>query len=392
MTLTLFAGFALVCAAIPALMFLTNLNQFKPLSETEPTALAAGLDESTTSNDEPETCACGSRVSLLIPARNEADGITAALESALASVGVELEIIVLDDNSEDQTAAIVQAIASRDKRVSLNRSKPLPPDWNGKQHACFQLAQAAAFDRLLFIDADVRLTPDAVRRLLDHQDQTKAALLSAFPHQVTGTWSEKWLIPLMHYILLGFLPIARMRRSQNPAYAAGCGQLFLTRKLNYERVGTHAAIRASRHDGLALPRAYRIAGLSTDIVDGTSIAECRMYTSAPEVTRGLLKNAIEGIANPKRIVPFTIILIGGSVLPLATAIMSVPRADTTALGMSLLAIAFSHLPRAIAAIQFRQSWQGVIFHSLAITIFIALQWQALLNHLTGRRIPWRGRG
>ena len=211
--------------------------------------------------------------------------------------------------------SIVRQIASEDDRVRCLPSLELPPGWNGKQHACMQLSKAATFDRMAFVDADVRLAPNGLRKLVLYLDRSGAALLSAFPHQVTGTLLEKWLIPMMHYILLCFLPLSRMRSSNHPAYAAGCGQIFVTRRDAYIKAGTHAAIRASRHDGLKLPRAYREKGLMTDVIDGSDLAECRMYSSADQVIRGLLKNADEGIANAKLIVPFSLMLIGGSVMP-----------------------------------------------------------------------------
>ncbi len=358
-------------------MFLRNRKLFMP-----PDALRSGANE---------VQAPARSVSLLIPARNEASGISVTVLAALACEGVELEVLVLDDNSDDDTRAIVESIAVLDSRVRLLPGPSLPNGWNGKQHACYLLASAARFSRLVFMDADVHLKPDALARLIDHQDRTGVPLLSAFPHQVTNTWLEKWLIPLMHFILLGFLPMARMRRRVAPAYAAGCGQLFVTNRLDYEKAGTHAAIRASRHDGLKLPRAYRMAGLMTDVVDGTPIAECRMYSSAPEVVRGLLKNAYEGIGNPKLIVPFSIILLGGTILPIGTAAVAFALDGSVAFWASSLAMLVSHMPRGIAAKQFRQSWLGVLFHIPAIVVFIAIQWQALASHVVGRKSKWRGR-
>lgn len=241
------------------------------------------------------------------------------------------------------------------------------------------------------MDADVRLQPQAVSRLVAHQDTTGVALLSAFPHQETGTLLEKLIIPMMHFILLGFLPLARMRASTQPAYAAGCGQLFLTRRDSYREAGTHAAIGESRHDGLKLPRVYRAAGMTTDVVDGTSIAECRMYHSAEEVIRGVLKNANEGIANPRLILPFSLSLLGGSVLPVVALVCSVITQNPPAIALSIVGVLIGHLPRAIAAVRFRQSSMGVVCHSLATSIFVALQWVALSNQLLGRQIAWRGR-
>ena len=96
-----------------------------------------------------------------------------------------------------------------------------------------------------------------------------------------------------------------MRRSRHPAYGAGCGQLFLARREAYETAGGHAAIRATLHDGVKLPRAFRAAGLRTDLFDATDVASCRMYRNAGEVWRGLAKNATEGLAAPGKIVPAT---------------------------------------------------------------------------------------
>ena len=106
------------------------------------------------------------RVSALIPARDEERGISGSIRSILASEGVDLEIIVLDDHSTDATASIVWQHANEDERVRCLSSAQLPPGWNGKQHACMQLAKAATFDRLVFLDADVRLKPDSLRKML----------------------------------------------------------------------------------------------------------------------------------------------------------------------------------------------------------------------------------
>ncbi|MEO1529771.1 MAG: glycosyltransferase, partial [Planctomycetota bacterium] len=261
---------SLVLAVFPTAMFLANLSLFR---------FAGSRDK----NNGSET------VSVLIPARDEASGIEACVRSCMASSDVELEVVVLDDQSQDDTAAIVTSIAQEDARVRLISGVPLPSGWNGKQHACKQLADAATHEVFVFLDADVRLKPDALARLLSRRRESNVDLLSAFPLQETGTWLEAWLIPMMHYILLGFLPFARMRERRDPSLAAGCGQLFLTTRESYAAAGTHEAIRSSRHDGIKLPRAYRSAGLMTDVVDGSELARCRMYRNTSEVIRGLLK-------------------------------------------------------------------------------------------------------
>jgi cellulose synthase/poly-beta-1,6-N-acetylglucosamine synthase-like glycosyltransferase len=105
----------------------------------------------------------GTAVSILIPARDEAKTVAETVRSALESIAVEVEVLVLDDNSTDDTAGIVSRLADRDARVRLLRAPPLPPGWAGKQRACHLLSERARFETLMFIDADLLLAPKPPR-------------------------------------------------------------------------------------------------------------------------------------------------------------------------------------------------------------------------------------
>lgn len=392
---TVIAGGVCMLALLPALMVFRNRQLFLP-----PTADTEGANEAEIGKSSIASLPSVSErpgVSVLIPARNEEQSLGACLQAVLKSEFVNLEVLVWDDGSTDQTAAIVEEFAKADPRVKLFHGVGLPAGWNGKQHACWQLSQVAHQPLLLFIDADVRLTPDAIWRLVAEKRESQAALLSAFPYQETVSLWEQLLIPLMHFVLLGYLPIERMRLSSDPAYAAGCGQLFLTAREEYLQAGTHAAIRQSRHDGVKLPRAYRSAGLKTDICDGSTIARCRMYHNGRQVRAGLLKNAVEGIAQPKLIGPFTVLLIGGSVMPFLMATWGATLQWTGwslsiwGWGFVVLGILLAWYPRWQCAIQFKQSLLGAVLHPLGVFLFVILQWIALWNYLRGRKVAWRGR-
>jgi len=368
------AGFLL--ALLPAALTLANLRAFRPAPRPAPGGV------------EP-------RVSVLVPARDEEAAIARLCRDVLASTGVDLELVVLDDDSRDATAEIVERVAAADPRVRLVRGGPLPPGWCGKQHACSQLAAAATHDTWVFLDVDVTTAPDAIARAVAFLDASKAALGSGFPRQATSCVLDRLLLPLIHFILLGYLPLARSRREHAPGMAAGCGQLFVTRRDAYARAGGHAAIRASLHDGVKLPRAYRRAGLATDVFDATDVASCRMYTRNADVWRGLSKNATEGIGSPATIVPFTVLLAGAAILPVVLAAWGLATGwsgwPAWAPAVAVAAVALVYVPRIAGVVRFGQDAASALVHPLAVAVFLAIQWTALARRALGLKTSWRGR-
>ncbi len=332
------------------------------------------------------------QISILIPARNEEGGIEAAIRSALATENAEVEVVVLDDHSEDNTPAIVSRVALLDSRVRLENAPELPSGWCGKQHACHVLSQRARYEYLLFQDADVRLKKDCAPRLVAFMEASKAELVSGIPWQETGTWSEKMLIPLIHFMLLCFLPIKRMRLFSSPVLAAGCGQLFLAKKYSYEAMGGHTAIKQSLHDGITLPRAYRNNGMMTDLCDVTELAECRMYRGFGQVWFGLAKNATEGMAKPFLLTLFTIFLLVGQVIPFGILGFVCYFESSWGLRLgSVLSVCFAYRARFIAKVAFRQSLFGALMHPFGILMLIAIQWYALIRQGIGKPSGWKGR-
>ncbi len=361
---------ALICAAVPLLLFFRNLAIYTP----PPMASEVGP------------------VSVLIPARNEEHSIASCVRAALASEQVDLEVLVLDDHSTDRTAKIVRQIALSDQRVRLFSGSPLPTDWCGKQFACSMLAEFARQPVLCFLDADVQLVPSGLARMIAGMRGGGCKLSSGFPRQITCSPMEQLLLPIIHFLLLGFLPLDQMRRSLRPSLGAGCGQIFVAERDAYHQAGGHAAIRNSRHDGITLPRAFRRAGFKTDLYDATHVACCRMYRNAHEVFLGLLKNATEGMAARRCIVPWSFFLFFGQVFPLFAFFYLLDRTKSQALWLvSAAALLSSFLPRFVAAFRFKQPLLATLFHPIAILLLLGIQWLAFMR-LTFR-IPetWKGR-
>ncbi|HTJ29552.1 MAG TPA: glycosyltransferase family 2 protein [Acidobacteriaceae bacterium] len=364
----------ILCAAIPALLFFfSNLWLF---ARPGPLWNKRSLP----------------KLSVLIPARNESASIMDAVTSVLTSRGVSLELIVLDDGSTDDTADKVRLLAELDPRVRLETAPPLPDEWNGKQHACWVLASLAENDYLCFLDADVRLGEEALYRMLGELNQDEQlALASGFPCQQTKSFLEWLLLPLIHFVLLGFLPLVGEQRSASAAFAAGCGQFVMVRRDAYFASGGHQAIHSTMHDGLLLPRLFRHHGFRTRLYDLSRDAVCRMYQNAGEVWSGLRKNATEGMASPRRLPLFTLLLFCGQVLPLPLLLWVLAAKETVLAAIALAALFLGYAIRIVSAIHYRQSWRGVALHPLGVLVLLAVQWSALVRKLQRRPAVWKQR-
>jgi len=370
----------LAVAAIPALLFAANVFLFRrPGRDWNKRILPP--------------------VSVLIPARNEEASIGAAIEAVLTSRGVDLELIVLDDGSTDATAEIVRGYAEKDIRVRLEPAPSLPEDWNGKQHACWALAELAGRDVFCFLDADVRLGPEAIYRMLSElnwvsgarDSEPELSLVSGFPAQETGTFLERLLLPLIHFVLLGYLPLAGERWSRRSGFAAGCGQFMMVRREAYFVTGGHSAIPMTMHDGLLLPQLFRRYRFRTAVFDLSRDAVCRMYQGTGAVWNGLAKNATEGMASASRLPVFTVLLVVGEVLPFPMLVWTAALQYLMPFRIALLALLLGYGIRVFSAWRYRQSWLSAALHPLGVLVLLVLQWYAFLRKVFGFPATWKER-
>ena len=234
------------------------------------------------------------KVSVLIPARNEAAVIGRTVRSLLVQNYQNFEIIVLDDQSTDDTAEIVRRLARQSPRLRLIKGQPLPAGWLGKNWACHQLAGAAAGEWLLFSDADVTWTPDALASLVAEMNQTQADLLTIWPTQRTESWGERLTVPLMALVVLGYLPLPLVHHTPWAAFAAANGQCLAFRRRAYELVGGHKAVYDEVLEDVILARRLKAKGLRLRMADGADRVNCRMYPDWPAVRDGYAKNILAG--------------------------------------------------------------------------------------------------
>ena len=231
-------------------------------------------------------------VSVLIPARNEEQNIEQVLGDVLNAQPRELvrEILVYDDQSTDQTAIKVEALARRDSRIRLIRGDGLPAGWKGKNHACHQLGLSASGEWFLFIDADVRMERNAISLAVEEAKRRRVVLLSVFPYQVMRSWGEWLVVPVMNWILLTLLPLILVRTCRWTSFSGANGQFMLFRGSVYRRYRWHEQVRNDAVEDIRISRLIKKNRLKTMTLIGRGGISCRMYPDYPEAIKGFTKN------------------------------------------------------------------------------------------------------
>jgi glycosyltransferase involved in cell wall biosynthesis len=233
-----------------------------------------------------------SRVSIVIPARNEERYIGKTLDAALAQDYSDLEVIVVDDGSTDATATEIATRASDPRLVSLS-SRPLEPGWLGKPNALATGARRATGKWILFMDADVILHPKTLRDAVVACERHGWDHLALLPHfEREGFW-EELLMPVIPVVAFIFVPsfLSFVRRAR---LAAGGGAFGLVRREAYESIGGHDAIRNSVVDDIRLAMELKSAGFVSNARMGLHRLSLRMYHGFDEIVEGFTKNVHTG--------------------------------------------------------------------------------------------------
>ncbi|MGH7598348.1 MAG: glycosyltransferase, partial [bacterium] len=326
------------------------------------------------------------RVSVLVPARNEENNIGACLDGLIQQDYSALEILVLNDDSTDKTAEIVQVFAVQDLRVKLFEGEPLPAGWLGKNWACHQLGEKATGEILIFTDADTRIAPQAVTHTVSWMQQLRLGMLSAFCHQLTETLPEKLAVPVVNMLVYSYLPLWLTYYSKSASLAAANGQWLAFTREGYRKIGGHRSVRDQVVEDVELSRLAKCSGEKILAVSAKDEVFSRMYNSAQQVWEGYSKNLF-GLMRFKA-APFFIILM------LLLMIHVVPYFLVffkQVAALALAGVAMNVVIRLILAIKFAQPLlAGVLLHpvGIAYTILIGLnsyRWHKM------RKIKWKGR-
>jgi len=236
----------------------------------------------------------GPLVSVIIPARNEAATIETVVHSVLATTYADVELLVVDDRSTDETAAIIGRLAEEDGRVRAIGGEPLPAGWYGKPWACVQGYRAARGELLLFTDADTRHSPELLGRAVGALQARQADLVTVAPRQRCESFWERLVMPQV-WLLLGlrYHP-ARVNRARRERDVIANGQFILVTRLGYEAVGTHEVVKHEVAEDLGLAQAYFRAGRRMHFAFAERLMQTRMYHDLPHLVEGWSKNMYLG--------------------------------------------------------------------------------------------------
>jgi chlorobactene glucosyltransferase len=333
-------------------------------------------------------------ISVLIPARDEEENIKICLKSLQRQDYPNFEILVLDDNSTDDTAKVVERIAASDKRIQLLRGKLLPKGWAGKPFACYQLAKKAKGSWLLFTDADTIHEPHALRSSLAMALKHNSSLLSGFPRQLTTSLPQKITIPVLYFVIMSWFPLWWLQRSGHPRPSLAIGQFLFFPTKEYWRIGGHKAVKAKILEDVWLGVEIIRHGGRHIAIDLSPIVSCHMYQGMGAIWEGVSKWLYSVAALSK----FALagLIVAGYAFFLApfywlwNELFVVPDPSDWRL-LIILQVSIIVLMRWLVDKRFRESIISTILHPIGFSFLIITGLYAGSRQAVGAGVQWKER-
>lgn len=324
-------------------------------------------------------------ISAVVPARNEEAAIARAVESLAAQPEIA-EIIVVNDQSTDRTATILEELAGRIPKLRIVQGDAPPAGWTGKNFAISQGVARARGEWLLFTDADVEHLPGSAARALADAKSSGAVLVSYSPEQETRTWWERAVVPFIFCRLAAHFSYERVSDPALPDAAAN-GQYLLMRRDAYEAVGGHAAVRGEIVEDVALAKRTKQQGLRIFFAPGQGIARTRMYCSHREMWEGWTKNLYSLVDRRKRSLVLEL-FVATPWLPLLMLVSAAFIGFFSYLGMAFLLA--EHLDYSIRLRRNRYPSSRIIYY-LPASLWYAVALLASARRYARGAVTWKGR-
>jgi chlorobactene glucosyltransferase len=336
-------------------------------------------------------------ISVLVPARNEERDIEKCIRSLIAQDYPNLEIIVLDDNSTDNTAGILKKISRGSSRVRVLEGKPLPPGWVGKNYACFQLEKEAGGEYILFTDADTIHETCSVSSAYLCLKENGLDALSVFPYQVTRSFMEKMVIRYMTLGILLLIPLRLLRKTRLRLFSSALGSLMLYKREAYRAVGGHTSISGLCLEDINMSILLKKMGYDFMIFDGTHTYRTRMYEDLASIIRGVKRFVLTSfkfnafLGSLCMLFLSMLLLFPFLLLPVSAAAGTAQIFYWPNLALNISQVLIIIIIRTAYCLRFNGTLSEILLHPLSIGVLLYLSIYINITPGKGQSFDWKGR-
>ena len=318
-------------------------------------------------------------VGVIVPMRNEAENVEGIVATLTAQEG-SLHFYLLDDNSEDKTFELLQLFTKADPRFTVIPGAALKDHWIGKTWALQQLFEATNEEILVSIDADVRLSNDAINKAVTLMHGARLDFVSPYPRQIAQSFAERLIQPLLQWSWLTTVPLRYAESSGQQSMAVANGQFFVVRRSALVAIGGYQSVKHAVIDDVFLARELVKNGSSGIVINGSDIAETRMYTSWSQIKTGYGKSLNQAFGSIVGAVFVVAFLIATSIAPVLLGLLGNPYG-----WLGFTAIVGT---RILSAIKSRGRVLDSVLHPISV---LALIYLIVYSYLRRGRIQWKGR-
>ncbi len=333
----------------------------------------------------------GPMISVLIPARNEEQRIRPTLDGLLKQDYTNFEIILIDDNSTDGTWKTLETYAKENDSISILKGESLPEGWKGKPFAMTQLAKKAKGELFVFLDADIKPSPDFLSWVADRMRRHKADSMSAYARHHAKTVKEHIFFPLIYMVNMTFLPFWLIKFTKLPIFSHAIGQLMVFRREAYEGVGGFAVVYDKILEDIQMGRAMKAAGFRHVFLDARKVLAGNMYDSWEHTVSGLKRSIYEYF--DKKVYPLVIMtffILAFLALPAFLIPLSMIGgwAQTPWIIAGNLGI---FIGWAITVYDRRLPWYVPLFYPVQFLFILVVAWKSYIDDVTGQGYNWKDR-
>ena len=304
-------------------------------------------------------------VGVVVPMRNEAENVEGIVATLSAQDG-PFHFYLLDDNSEDSTFELLQRFTAGDTRFTVIKGAPLADGWIGKTWALQQLFEASNEEVLVSIDADVRLTNDAINKAVTLMHGARLDFVSPYPRQIALSFAERLIQPLLQWSWLTTVPLRYAEGARQKSMAVANGQFLIVKRNAYLKSGGHESIKGEVLDDLMLARKLLEHGFKGGVAEASQVAQCKMYDSTRDLFLGYQKSLHKAFGSVIGAVFAVALLVATGIVPILGALSG----STLALVSFLLVFA----SRFISSVRTGGIPNTALLHPIAIIFLIILIW------------------